>query len=44
MVTGDAINYYANNVDGSAAVIKLKEWYNSDDKKSHILSKSQFIS
>lgn len=40
--TGDALNFYANNVAGcrnfDGAMIKMCEWYNSDDRKLRILT------
>ena len=45
MLTGDALNYFSNNSRAcnsfDDAMKTLREWYNSDDKKSRILSKWQ---
>ena len=45
MLTGDALNYYANNasscIDFDQAMCMLRKWYNSDDRKARILTKWQ---
>ena len=45
MLTGDALNYYANNSKSCStfdnAISMLRKWYNSDDRKARILTKWQ---
>lgn len=48
MLTGDALNYFSNGMSGCTsyydATDSLKRWYNSEDKRSRILTAWQRLS